>query len=150
MAQLVEVKGLDEIIERMKAYPGELKKSLTLTVTSALIVFWENVPPYPPPPENSGYRRTGTLGRSLGSGFGGGAVGSPDVFQVRSLGAGVEGKFGSRLSYAGDVIGDGTQKPKFAEYWWTIRAISEKSAEKVGRLFEQLGEKMVAFLERQG
>ena len=146
MASLVEVKGLDELIAKMKAYPGELRKSLHLTVTSALIVLWENVPAYPPPPEDSTYKRTGTLGKSLGSGLSGGAVGEPDVFTVKSLGSGFEGKFGSNLSYASYVIGE-QQSPRMS-HWWTIKTVAEKSADKITRLFEKLAQQMADFLER--
>lgn len=150
MANLIEVKGLDELIARMKAYPAELKRSLGITVTSALIVLWENVPPYPAPPPDSTYERTGTLGRSLGSGEGGGSLGDPEVFSVRALGSGFEGKFGTNLDYAPYVIGDGTQAQAHQGRWYTIRTISEKSAEKITRLFDTLGEKLAKFLEGKG
>jgi hypothetical protein len=146
MAESIEVRGLDELIARMKAYPGELRKSLALTVTSALTVLWENVPPYPSPPDGSTYDRTGTLGRSLGSGTSGGAAGKPDVFVVKALGSGYEGRFGSNVDYAPYVIGEGTQS-KHMGHWWTIKTIAEKSQEKILRLFVTLGEKLASFLD---
>jgi hypothetical protein len=157
MAELIEVKGLNELMARMQKYPVELHKGMSLTVSSSLLVLWENVPPYPPPPEDSQYARTGTLGKSLGSDISGGAGSEPDIYSVRPLGAtGYEGKFGSRLSYASYVIGDayklgadnnGTQARQHQGRWWTMKTIATKSAEKINRLWNQLGEKMARFLE---
>lgn len=149
MTQLIETKGLDELIDRMKRYPAELHKALSLTMSSALIALWESVPPYPPPPEDSTYKRTGTLGKSLGADVGGGSLGEPDIFTVKPLGDGYVGTFGSNLDYAPQVIGDTTQSPRMS-HWWTIKVISERAAEKIGRLFNALGEKLAQFLEGKG
>jgi hypothetical protein len=150
VTESIEVRGLNELIDKMKAYPAELKKTLAITVTTALTVLWENVPPYPPPHEGSTYERTGTLGRSLGSSAGGGASGGePDVFKVKALGSGFEGRFGSNVDYAPYVIGDGTQN-RYLYQWWTLKTIAEKSKGKIDRLFVTLGEKMAAFLEGKG
>jgi hypothetical protein len=134
----------------MKQYPLEMHKAQALTVSAALITLWENVPPYPRAPQSSEYVRTGTLGRTLGSSEGGGNAGEPDIFNVKPLGAnGYEGKFGTRLEYAQYVIGDTTQAAHLG-YWWQMKDIANKSAEKIGRLFNELGEKMARFLEGKG
>ena len=146
---LIEVTGLDELIARMKKYPLELTKGMAATMAASLIVLWENVPPYPDEPQDSKYDRTGTLGRSLGSGFSGGADGTPSVYTIRKLGEGLEGKFGSNLEYASYVIGDGTQSSRNS-HWWTMRAIADKAGEKVNKLWQTLGDKMAAFLEGKG
>ena len=144
---LIEVTGLDELIARMKKYPLELTKGMAATMAASLIVLWENVPPYPSPPQDSKYDRTGTLGRSLGSSTEGGAGGGePSVYTIRKLGEGYEGKFGTNLDYAPYVIGDGTQSGKNS-HWWTMRAIADKAGEKVNKLWQALGDKMAAFLE---
>lgn len=151
MPTVIEVTGLDELIERMQRYPVEMHKAQALTTSAALIVLWENVPPYPKQPgEGSEYQRTGTLGRTLGSGEAGGTVGNPDIFTVKPIGSrGYEGKFGTRLSYAQYVIGDTTQAAHMG-YWWQMKDIAAKSAAKIGRLFNELGEKMARFLEGRG
>lgn len=148
---VIEVEGLKELTKRMQAYPVELHKAMSTTTSAALLVLWENVPPYPPAPANSTYDRTGTLGRTLGSGTGGGVAGEPDIFTVKPLGkTDYEGKFGTRLDYAEHVIGDGTQAKVHQGVWWTMRTIAEKAAGKIGRLVDTLGEKMAAFLEGKG
>ena len=146
---LMEAKGLDELIKRMQAYPLELHKSMSQTMAASLLVFWESVPGYPPPPENSAYDRTGTLGKSLGSDIGGGmGGGEPSIFTIRPLGStGYEGKFGTNLSYAERVIGEGTQAPAFEGRWWIIKTVAERAAQKVNKLWQMLAEKMAAFLE---
>ena len=148
---LIDVTGLDELIARMKRYPVEMAKGMELTMKATLLTLWENVPPYPAPPPDSAYDRTGTLGRSLGSDIGGGqGVGEPSVFVVRKLGAGFEGKFGTNLEYAPLVIGDDTQAEVHRGRWYTMRTIASRASEKINRLWQTLGEQMARFLEGQG
>lgn len=144
---LIEVIGLNELLERMKKYPLEMVKGIALTMSASLITLWENVPPYPPPPPNSKYDRTGTLGRSLGSNEGGGVGEEPSVFTIRKLGSGFEGRFGTNLDYAPYVIGDDTQAEIHSGRWWNLRFVANKASEKINRLWQTLGDKMAAFLE---
>src|SRR5689334_22027280 len=104
--------GLTELIARMQAYPEKLAQAMRTTMDASLLVLWESVPPYPPQPDNSAYERTGTLGRTLGSGSGGGAGSTePEIYEVKAVGSagGYEGHFGTNLDYAPYVIGDDTQ-----------------------------------------
>src|SRR3972149_3265026 len=103
---VIEVRGLKELIARMKAYPQKLNAALGITMDAAMLTLWENVPPYPPEPEASTYDRTGTLGRGEAGGKSGG---QPDIYEVREMGGGFEGHFGTNLEYAPYVIGDDTQ-----------------------------------------
>lgn len=144
---LIEVRGLDEIIQRMEKYPAELHAGMETTMEASLLVLHENVPPYPQRPQESSYRRTGTLGRTLGSSMSGGKLDQPDIFEVFALGTSVEGRFGTALEYAPYVIGDGTQAEHMG-HWWTISAIAQRATAKITRLWQLLGEKMAAFLER--
>ena len=144
----IEIRGLDEIIKRMKAYPQKLTDSVRVTMTAALLALWENVPPYAPEPEDSTYVRTGTLGRTLGSGMEGGQAGQPDVFYVREMGSEWEAHFGTNLEYAPYVIGDDTQAAVHQGRWWTIRTVAEKASAKIDSLFETLVNKLAAFLEK--
>lgn len=151
MSQVVEVKGLDELIKRMQAYPMELVKTMAVAMSASLNIFWENVPSYPKQRPDANYRRTGTLGRSLGSSESGGASGSPSVYTIKSLGqSNFEGRFGTSLDYAPYVIGDTTQAQVHQGTWWTIKTIAEKSQEKLGDLWTMVMEKMAAFLEGKG
>ena len=136
-----------DLIQRMQRYPQQLDATMNKTAAAAIVTVLENVPSYPRRP-NSSYRRTGTLGRSLGVGQGGAPIGSPDIMQVKRLGTGqYEGTFGSRLSYAPDVIGDPGQKPIHKGIWWTIADVAKRATPKVIKLYEQVSEQMVKFLE---
>jgi hypothetical protein len=147
---IIEIRGLDELIQRMRAYPQKLTASLRVTMQAALLALWENVPAYPPPPDDSTYVRTGTLGRTLGSGEGGGkGGGQPSIYEARELGSGFEGHFGTNLEYAPYVIGDDTQA-KNMSHWWKISVVAERAKDKIDSLFKTLGDKLAAFLEGRG
>ena len=150
MSETIEIKGLDELIRRMKAYPGKLRDLTEEHMRAAMTTLWENVPPYPPPPDGSTYTRQGTLGRTLGSSEAGGkGGGQPSIYEVRPLGGGYEGRFGTNLSYAPYVIGDESQA-RHMSHWWTMKNIAAKSAEKIQGQFRQLADKLAAFLEGKG
>lgn len=147
MPQQFEVKGLDELIASMTAYPLELAKITITSMGASLIALWERVPPYPRQDSSSTYRRTGTLGRSLGSSEQGGAGGNPSVFNVKQLGGGnVEGVFGTNLGYAEYVIGE-NQAGMHSSNWWNIRTIAERAADKIEKIWQQCGDLLAAFLE---
>lgn len=147
--QAIEVRGLDELITRMRAFPGKLAQVMAVAMSASLNTFWENVPPYPPPPETSTYRRTGTLGRTLGSSEAGGTSGGqPEIYAIRRFGSGhMEGRFGTRLEYAEYVIGEGTQARMHSGRWWTMKTIAEKAKEKINRIWQDVGNKLAAFLD---
>ena len=146
---IIEIRGLAELQQRMRDYPKQLAAAIQKTLQASLLTLWENVPPYPPPPEDSTYVRTGTLGRTLGSNIEGGRSGGPDVYEVRQLGSVWEGHFGSALEYAPHVIGDDTQARQ-NEHWWKISVIKERAEEKIIKLFGILAEKMAKFLDGKG
>jgi hypothetical protein len=146
MPEIIEIRGLEEVIKKLDAYPQELNAAMQATTEAALLTLQENVPPYPAPPENSSYRRTGTLGRTLGSGVSGGATGKPEIFEVRKLGSGWEGTFGTRLEYAPYVIGDDTQAQHMG-HWWTISKVAEKAKDKIERMFQTMADKLKEFLD---
>ena len=135
-----------DLMKRMEAYPAKVKQVMELANKASIHVLWEKVPSYPPTRPNQQYVRTGTLGRSLGSSESGGAIGSPDVFQSRTVGAEVHGEFGTNVIYAGDVIGDGTQKPAFEGRWWTISTIFDRALEKIIDLHVRAGTRLVQWL----
>lgn len=150
MSQIATIEGLDPLIKQMEAYPVELTKTVAIGMSASLNTYWENVPPYPAPPANSKYRRTGTLGKSLGSGMGGGAVGEPSIYRIKKLGAGnFEGAFGSNLEYAPYVIGDTAQAEVHQGRWWTMETIAKKANDKVMDIWSMVMEKLARFLERK-
>lgn len=151
MTQAIDVQGLTELLAKMTRFPVELAKSVAVTMAASLNTLWEKVPPYPQQDATSNYRRTGTLGRSLGSSQSGGASGgNPSVYKIRQLGEGnYEGEFGTNLGYAHFVIGE-NQAGMHSSNWWNIKTIAERAADKIEKLWQTLGEKLAAFLDRQG
>jgi hypothetical protein len=150
MPTSMETRGLQEIIQRMQKYPEKLKEGLTAALDAALLILWENVPPYPPPPEGSTYRRTGTLGKTLGTSDGGGQSGKPDIYTVKPLGsANFEAHFGTNLDYAPYVIGDKTQAWMHKGRWWIMRDVATAAKTKITNVFRMLGETMKKWLENQ-
>lgn len=153
MADVVEVTGLKELIQRMQAFPVKLAQVVATAMAASLNVLWEKVPPYPPPPPDSTYRRTGTLGRSLGSSMGGGASGGePSIYSIRKLGQGnMEGKFGTNLNYAPYVIGTTTQTDThMSNGWWRIRTIAARAEDKIASIWQGVGKQLANFLEGRG
>ena len=150
MTQQIEVKGLDELIRAMDAYPRELAEVMAVTMSAGLNTLWENVPPYPEQDPMSNYQRTGLLGKSFGSGMQGGASGaSPDIYRI-SNGSGMwEGKFGSQLEYAPFVVGE-EQAGMHSSNWWNIQDIANSAVDKIERLFQTAAERLAAFLEKVG
>lgn len=150
----LDVEGLDEVIARMRAFPRQLKRAIHTTLEAALLVVWENVPPYPPAPPDSPYVRTGTLGRSLGSGEGGGRSASqPDIYEIRTEGDFEVGEFGTRLEYAPYVIGDRDedQIEPFRSYWWTLpQTVANAARAKVTKLFQDMAQELADWLSRKG
>lgn len=151
MSQAIEVKGLKELLGSMTKYPMELVKTVAVGMSASLNTLWENVPPYPAPPDGSTYRRTGTLGRTLGASTSGGTTGSgPSIYKIKQLGQGnFEGVFGTNLEYSSYVIGDTQQAKVHQGRWWTIKTIAEKSADKINQIWQSVGDKLAAFLERK-
>ena len=151
MAKDIEVNGLDELVARFDAYPAVYEAEETKVVVTSMLILQENVPPYPPKPMNSRYRRTGTLGRSIGIMEGGGRLGFPSIFKVTKIGPHREGHFGTNLNYAPDVIGDKSQQdPFFAAYWWRLEQVIGPSYNKIKEAFNVFTGRLAKYLEGKG
>ena len=147
----LEVEGLDELREKFKEAPDRFANAITKATEGSLLVLNENVPPYPEANPDSTYVRTGTLGRTLGSSFGGGASGGqPDIYTVRQMGSEVVGEFGTNLEYAPYVIGEMEQVHQHQGRWWTIKTIAERATEKITRVFQIAAEELAKWLDANG
>lgn len=147
----VKIEGLTENIQKMSAFPRELEASTRITMNASLTVIHENVPPYPTRP--SDYVRTGTLGRSLGSSMTGGKGGYPDIYETKIMGSESTGRFGTRLEYAGYVIGPDNgaigerQAWMHKGIWWQMKTIKEASQTKIVGLWKIMSDKLAVFLK---
>jgi hypothetical protein len=147
----ITVEGLDPIISRFKEHPRKVNKALRTTMEAALLTLWENVPPYPPQPDTD-YARTGTLGRTLGVGQGGGLEGFPDIYEVKQHSSFWEASFGTRLEYAPYVIGDPqNEQASHMSYWWTLPVtVVNRSLAKIQRLFIVMTAELARWLAKGG
>ena len=149
MTTQIEVRGLKELQARMAQFPEKLEEAQQITMDASLLTLWENVPPYPQQPVTTKYDRTGMTGKSLGSGAGGGKTGGqPSIYEVKKLGGGFEGRFGSDLSYAVYVIGE--LQARWNAHWWKLKNVAEKASDKIIRLWQNLADKIARFLDGKG
>lgn len=128
-----DVRGLVETEGRLAGVEAKLPPTLKKLMTKSVLYVQGQIPSYPPASPGSSYRRTGSLGRvvtafpgvsggrNLGGGEGGGEQGTP-LSRVETLGGGVRGVIGGRLSYLPDVVGD-EQAPPFRGRWWQLRKV---------------------------
>lgn len=89
------------------------------------------VPPYPPPPASSTYRRTGTLGRTIGT-------------EVRNLGTVRVGVIGTPTVYGPWVIssnslmdGRGPQAWMHQGRWWILQEVVKKAKEAIVAIYRE-------------
>lgn len=153
MPTKLEWHGLNELLDRLRNMPSVVNQVMRTTIDAALLVIWENVPSYPPQPATTDYRRTGTLGRSLGTGEGGGRGGTPDIYEVKELGGGlIVGEFGTRLGYAPYVIGDrASEQARHMKHWWTLpNDVVEKAHAKIIEVYGIAMEKLAEYIAGKG
>lgn len=91
----------------------------------------QHVPPYPAPPVNSTYIRTGKLGQSI----------TTDVY---AAGAEVVGIIGSNIPYAPYVIGTDDEQAWMHEgRWWQLADVVEKD---LGMITDEIARSIEAYL----
>lgn len=138
MEYKIDAVGLKEVERKLKNLPELLNRNMKTAMSNSLLVLHGNVLPYPPKPEKSTYRRTGTLGRSLGSNEGGGKGGTPTVYSITGSGINMAGKFGTNLNYAKYVIDPDRQAYMHEGRWWTMKNIMEKSKDKINQVWAMM------------
>ena len=150
MKATLEVHGLDELHARFRQFPEKYSKAVAKTLQASLLVLQGSVPAYPRKPSGSTYRRTGLLGRSLGSSETGGKVGKPDISETIKAHGYQEAHFGTRLKYAPYVVGDrAAQQSSRMKHWWTVpQTVLEKAMPKINKAFERLGIALAKYLDK--
>ena len=128
----IDINGLDRAIERLKRVPEALNRSMIHVMTLSLLELWSAVRPYPSKPSGSTYKRTGTLGRSLGSSQVGGKSGAqPTVYSIQGQGNKSVGRFGTDLSYAKYVIDPKRQAYMHKPRLWTMENVKKAALPKI-------------------
>lgn len=124
------IKGLEELYSKWSSGGKVIYDGLFKATDKAVKYVHSTVPPYPPKPEGSKYRRTEMLGRST-------------TTEVRPLsGRQFVGLIGNNMKYAPWVISTekvgsvGPQTRSHKEHgWWTLQGVVEKATEEVYRIF---------------
>jgi len=116
MSFTVELKGLDDVLKRLDE--KKILDAAEAGMKRGVLYVHSTVPPYPPAPPNSTYRRTGTLGREI------------TTKTERSAGN-ILGIIGAAAPYAPLVIGEDTQAWMHAGRWWTLHSVVRKAADRV-------------------
>jgi hypothetical protein len=136
----IKIDGLKEISDKLGKFPKVLNQKIKETMEKSLRILWEKVPPYPPqavPPEV--YKRTGTLGKSIGLNNA-----KPTVYSIKGTGKNTVGQFGTNLKYAKHVIDPERQaymhKPgyKGRQGWWTMDDIRKAASAKIKQAWGNL------------
>lgn len=124
----IRFRGLNELNAKLNRIQSGLSDMRSTTERATKYVRGQ-IPPYPPPPANSKYRRTGTLGREI-------------YDQVRPVGSGFVGVIGSPTVYGPWVISDeklsdgrGPQAKVHQGRWWTLQEILRKSIDGVKQIY---------------
>ena len=144
MSVTIKVEGLDVILKRFTKYQSVANRELRTTMKESLNVIQEKVPPYPSRPPTSKYVRTGTLGRSLGSG------GEPDIKRIIGSSTMLTGEFGTRLKYAPYVVGE-NQAWMHKGRWWRLPVeVLNRAVPKITELWNATARNLAAYLNGKG
>lgn len=144
MTTEIKVEGVKEIQARLTQYPGKFGEVLHETLQTSMTVLDESKPEYPPKPTGSTYVRTGTLGRTLGSGNSYNGIRTVKPGQGRLMSA----EWGSRLKYAPYVIGEKEQAWMHKGRWWTVATVASRAKPKIEALFRQMTEVLAKWLDQ--
>jgi hypothetical protein len=128
----VELTNLSYLDKLAAAFtPAEFQRAVLPGMQRGLYLVHQNLPPYPAPPTDSSYVRTGKLGQSI-------------TEEVSAEGTEVIGVIGTNIPYAPYVIGgDDEQAWMHQGRWWQLPAVVEKDSLMIT---EEIGRSVEAFL----
>ena len=142
----IRIEGIEELRRKFERFPRQFQSALKTTLRASLDVLTESVPPYPPQGADVHYVRTGTLGRSIGSGQQGGRGGQPEIYDVQVGAKMSHATWGTRLEYAPHVIGESQTRGAKKRGWYTIKVIAQKATQKIQQLFATFAEELAQWL----
>ena len=127
-----KVIGIEKLMAKLKKLSApELTRELEKTTRKAVLYVHGQVPNYPPAPAGSIYKRTGDLGKRIGT-------------EVKTMGTDVVGLIGSPTPYSPWVISDeavgsvGPQAWMHKGRWYTLQGVVKKAQDVVNRFFEDM------------
>ena len=131
----ITVEGLTELIARFgdsnKIVNTEVKKAMQKSV----LFLQSKVAVYPPPPPSSGYRRTGTLGRSITS-------------EIKGIGGEIRGIVGTAIPYAPYVLSTAKQAAIHKGRWKRMAQHAKEQKGKIEEFFAKAAEAITRKLAR--
>lgn len=136
----IEIEGLPPLIEGMRKSPEIFAEETTKAAQASLLLLVADLKEYPPPPENSTYVRTRTLGRTW-------SAARP---QFSSSGINFEGRIGNPTPYAPDVQGASEQKPVHRGRWMTDEQAIEAEYDAIKEQFEAAATRVAQRIEAGG
>ncbi len=147
----LQIDGLFELSRRMQKFPDEWQYVTNTTAEASLMVIWEMAGKayYPPAPPNSRYRRTGTLGRTLGVSYRSNRrLGKrADIYEVGHQRGQITMTFGTRLEYAPYVIGD-RQSRANAKHWKKLDpGVRDMAYPKILKIWEAMARQVAKWLD---
>lgn len=129
----IDVKNIERFDALAAAVsPTELRTVLYYGLQRGMYIIHQNLPPYPPAPERSTYRRTGLLGRSI-------------TVETRATPEGAESEIGTNVPYGPYVIGDDTMQAWMHKgRWWQLPDQVFKNIESVTEEISQSIERRIS------
>lgn len=132
MTKTFEIRGLERLERKYAKLGKDLGPELKQLSDRAAVYAHSKVPPYPPPPPNSRYTRTGTLGRRI-------------TTKARKLGpTRYVGVIGTDVKYAPWVISTskgknsaGPQAWMHKNRWWTLQGVIKDNREGIVEIYRQ-------------
>lgn len=125
----MRIDGLNEMLAKTGRMGESARGAVRRATEKAVLFVHSRVPPYPPPPPESRYVRTGTLGRSI-------------TTDVRDVGSATVGVIGTDVVYAPWVIsakevgGRGPQAWMHRGRWWTLHGVVERARDKIVQIYQ--------------
>lgn len=128
MADNITIHGLDKLLAKFSKLEN-LRPELRKTTDKATKFVWGEIPPYPPTPASSTYRRTGSLGRAMYS-------------EVKEIGNDVAGVIGNNMTYAPWIVsatelgdGRGPQAKIHEPRWYTLQGVVQRAKNGVIQIY---------------
>lgn len=111
--------------------PAQFQGAVLAGMRSGFYLVHQHLPPYPAPPPNSSYVRTGKLGQTI-------------TEEVATVGNDVSGMIGSDIEYAPYVIGgDDEQAWMHQGRWWQLENVVEKDLDLI---IDEIAQSIEAYL----
>jgi len=127
----VEIHGLNELVARMSKSPALVRRLAGDAIEKSVHLIHGGVAQYPPPPPDSTYRRTGTLGRR---------------WTTKTDREKLEGRVGNATTYAPYVQDKEKQAAIHQGRWQTAQGVTEGLMGKIEGFFRQANEDLTKAL----